>query len=114
MIRPPPRSPRTYTLFPYTTLFRSSDDVTDVGDLNLLVNVLLQALDYWPANSMLIAATNRGDLLDPAVWRRFDHVLRFKAPEHALIEHYLAEFVESEPVRANLAALLVEIGRAHV
>src|SRR3546814_11161151 len=24
MIRPPPRSTRTYTLFPYTTLFRSS------------------------------------------------------------------------------------------
>src|SRR3546814_2551482 len=25
MIRPPPRSTRTYTLFPYTTLFRSKD-----------------------------------------------------------------------------------------
>src|SRR3546814_3470096 len=25
MLRPPPRSTRTYTLFPYTTLFRSSD-----------------------------------------------------------------------------------------
>src|SRR3546814_13233098 len=25
MIRPPPRSTRTYTLFPYTTLFRSRD-----------------------------------------------------------------------------------------
>src|SRR3546814_21022772 len=27
MIRPPPRSTRTYTLFPYTTLFRSVDHV---------------------------------------------------------------------------------------
>src|SRR3546814_13383578 len=27
MIRRPPRSTRTYTLFPYTTLFRSADDV---------------------------------------------------------------------------------------
>src|SRR3546814_17336247 len=27
MIRPPPRSTRTYTLFPYTTLFRSIDTV---------------------------------------------------------------------------------------
>src|SRR3546814_9108304 len=26
MIRPPPRSTRTDTLFPYTTLFRSNDD----------------------------------------------------------------------------------------
>src|SRR3546814_7814930 len=30
MIRPPPRSTRTDTLFPYTTLFRS--DVDDAGD----------------------------------------------------------------------------------
>src|SRR3546814_1798300 len=28
MIRRPPRSTRTATLFPYTTLFRSADDVT--------------------------------------------------------------------------------------
>src|SRR3546814_20859969 len=28
MIRPPPRSTRTYTLFPYTTLFRSVDSAT--------------------------------------------------------------------------------------
>src|SRR3546814_13001503 len=32
MIRRPPRSTRTDTLFPYTTLFRSCDDLADVGD----------------------------------------------------------------------------------
>src|SRR3546814_18353841 len=33
MIRPPPRSTRTDTLFPYTTLFRSqAEDVLDVVD----------------------------------------------------------------------------------
>src|SRR3546814_9680777 len=31
MIRRPPRSTRTDTLFPYTTLFRSGDDRYDVG-----------------------------------------------------------------------------------
>src|SRR3546814_8377536 len=29
MIRLPPRSTRTYTLFPYTTLFRSQDGIPD-------------------------------------------------------------------------------------
>src|SRR3546814_20938167 len=34
MIRRPPRSTRTYTLFPYTTLFRSPDVLTDdVADI---------------------------------------------------------------------------------
>src|SRR3546814_13961270 len=31
MIRRPPRSTRTYTLFPYTTLFRSVADAGDLG-----------------------------------------------------------------------------------
>src|SRR3546814_17040472 len=31
MIRPPPRSTRTDTLFPYTTLFRSRDDALDLA-----------------------------------------------------------------------------------
>src|SRR3546814_15852448 len=35
MIRRPPRSTRTYTLFPYTTLFRSdqAEEVAEEGDL---------------------------------------------------------------------------------
>src|SRR3546814_8815225 len=32
MIRRPPRSTRTYTLFPYTTLFRSTDAATVAED----------------------------------------------------------------------------------
>src|SRR3546814_14603535 len=36
MIRRPPRSTRTDTLFPYTTLFRSSDSKT--RQLSLLIN----------------------------------------------------------------------------
>src|SRR3546814_20897016 len=32
MLRRPPRSTRTYTLFPYTTLFRSLDDAPTRGD----------------------------------------------------------------------------------
>src|SRR3546814_12481755 len=31
MIRPPPRSTRTDTLFPYTTLFRARDDALDLA-----------------------------------------------------------------------------------
>src|SRR3546814_15109265 len=33
MVRAPPRSTRTGTLFPYTTLFRSDGDALPVGDL---------------------------------------------------------------------------------
>src|SRR3546814_1243930 len=36
MIRRPPRSTRTDTLFPYTTLFRSADEAADDGSLHEL------------------------------------------------------------------------------
>src|SRR3546814_3939706 len=45
MIRRPPRSTRTDTLFPYTTLFRSlGDHVQRVASLDLVLGLLLLAL----------------------------------------------------------------------
>src|SRR3546814_6546140 len=43
MIRRPPRSIRTDTLFPYSTLFRSVAELLGQGVLQLLLIVLLQA-----------------------------------------------------------------------
>src|SRR3546814_4093073 len=46
MIRPPPRSTRTDTLFPYTTLFKAATyDVRDMIEDNLIVIALHQ--NYW-------------------------------------------------------------------
>jgi SpoVK/Ycf46/Vps4 family AAA+-type ATPase len=58
---------------------RRGDD-TEVGELKRLVTVLLQEIDHWPADRLLIAATNHGELLDPAVWRRFDVIVDFPLP----------------------------------
>src|SRR3546814_19228901 len=45
MIRRPPRSTRTDTLFPYTTLFRSPDQRIDLAVLGLLVEVDRELLE---------------------------------------------------------------------
>src|SRR3546814_3638403 len=52
MIRRPPRSTRTYTLFPYTTLFRSGWDpclsqTLPVGNLKPKVRATGQLADDW-------------------------------------------------------------------
>lgn len=57
------------------------DDGGDVGELKRLVTVILQEIDRWPSSGLMIAATNHEDLLDPAIWRRFDYVVNFPAPE---------------------------------
>ncbi|MGR3436383.1 MAG: AAA family ATPase [Shimia sp.] len=51
----------------------------DIGEAKRIVTVLLQQIDRWPSHSVLLAATNHGELLDRAVWRRFD--LRLDFPE---------------------------------
>ncbi|RQG73503.1 ATPase [Pseudomonas aeruginosa] len=59
---------------------RRSDD-SDVGELKRLVTVILQEVDEWPSSSLLLAATNHPELIDPALWRRFDLIVEFKAPD---------------------------------
>ena len=61
------------------------DDTTDVGELKRLVTVLLQEIDDWPPTGLLIAATNHADLLDPAVWRRFEMQVEFPLPTEASV-----------------------------
>jgi SpoVK/Ycf46/Vps4 family AAA+-type ATPase len=59
------------------------------------VTVLLQAVDEWPASSLLIAATNHPELLDPAVWRRFEGVVKFPNPGKDDIERLLSSVLQS-------------------
>ena len=65
----------------FDAIAKRRDDEGDVGELKRLVTVILQEVDDWPATSLLIAATNHGELLDPAIWRRFDDVLEFSLPD---------------------------------
>jgi len=58
---------------------RRNDD-SDIGELKRLVTVLLQELDLWSGKNLLIAATNHPELLDPALYRRFDETIRFPLP----------------------------------
>lgn len=119
--------PSVLLLDEFDAIAKRRDDNTEIGELKRLVTVLLQEIESWPADGLLIAATNHPDLLDPAVWRRFDLVLRFSLPELELVKdqirgifHSMSSKVSAETVDA-LAAVFVgksysdisrEIGRA--
>lgn len=74
------------------SIAKKRDDSAEVGELKRLVTVLLQELDGWPSDNLLIAATNHDELLDPAVWRRFDRIIKFPTPTPAQI----IEIINSE------------------
>lgn len=53
----------------------------DVGEIRRVLNSFLQLLEKDDSESLIIAATNHGDLLDKALFRRFDDVLDYTLPD---------------------------------
>jgi len=72
------------------------DDASEIGELKRLVTVLLQEIDDWPSTGLLIAATNHPDLLDHAVWRRFEMILDFDKPDRGQTEILIRKLLERE------------------
>jgi SpoVK/Ycf46/Vps4 family AAA+-type ATPase len=75
------------------SIAKRRDDASDVGELKRLVNVLLQEIDDWPATGLLLAATNHADLLDPAVWRRFEMRIEFPMPNERAVREAIETFI---------------------
>lgn len=81
----------------FDAIGRSRDDATEHGEIKRVVNAFLQMLDNFHERSLLIAATNFEQALDPALWRRFDEVVRFERPSVAQIEELMKKRLD--PVR---------------
>jgi SpoVK/Ycf46/Vps4 family AAA+-type ATPase len=86
------------------------DDQGEIGELKRLVTVLLQELDDWPSSGLLVAATNHGDLLDPAIWRRFEMVLDFPLPGAEAIRRYVAASLTGRIEHPNAWATALALG----
>lgn len=56
------------------------DDPNEVGEIKRVVNALLQNIDSRRLAGITIAITNHEQLLDPAIWRRFELQLRIPKP----------------------------------
>lgn len=59
----------------FDAIAKDRNSPNEHGEIQRLVNSLLQLIDQSNEQSIFIAATNHQSLLDPAIWRRFDEVL---------------------------------------
>jgi len=73
-------TPCVLLLDEFDAIAKRRDDPTEVGELKRIVNVLLKELEDWPFHSVLVAATNHPELMDPAINRRFDVVVHLPLP----------------------------------
>lgn len=77
------------------------DDDQELGELKRLVTVLLQEIDDWPEGGLLVAASNHQELLDPAVWRRFELQIQFELPSREAIRQSLQLFIDDDSALDN-------------
>lgn len=89
------------------------DDASDIGELKRLVTVLLQEIDDWPASGLLIAATNHAELLDPAVWRRFELQVGFPMPTDTEVRSAIEKFLGHSQLGADWREALALVMRGH-
>jgi SpoVK/Ycf46/Vps4 family AAA+-type ATPase len=61
----------------------------DVGEIRRVLNSFLQFLEQDESQGLVVAATNHPELLDKALFRRFDDVIGYALPDVMLIERLL-------------------------
>lgn len=75
-----PRRPGVYLFDEFDSVAKARGDSQDVGEMNRVVTAFLQLVDADMSGSLLVAATNHVELLDRAVFRRFDVIVPFDKP----------------------------------
>ena len=107
------RSPSVLLLDEFDALAKRRDDGLEIGELKRLVTVLLQEIDGWPTHGFLIAATNHPDLLDPAVWRRFDRIVEFPLPTRSELEQLICQLAPETATEFIPPRLLASLFSGH-
>lgn len=92
-------------------------DEHETGEIKRVVTSLLMQMDDLPSYTIAVAASNHSELLDRAVWRRFQIRLSLKAPTRGELTAYFQRFADSmeEPMGrtpANIAKALGAISYA--
>ncbi|MCK6685315.1 MAG: ATP-binding protein [Thermoanaerobaculia bacterium] len=92
----------------FDAIGRSRDDTTEHGEIKRVVNSFLQILDSFDGRSLVIAATNFEQVLDPALWRRFDEIIRFGRPDKPAMQSLIEKRMPPIQVAKNLVSRILE------
>lgn len=98
----------------FDAIGKERGDIHETGEIKRVVSFLLMQLDRLPSYVIAIAATNHSELLDRAVWRRFQIRIDMPPPDLARRTVLVRRFIESwgnhvkigaEEVAAGLGAI---------
>lgn len=98
-----------YLFDEFDTIGSKRSMINDVGEIRRVLNTFLQLLDDHRSDSLIITATNHKEILDGALYRRFDDVIEYQLP----LEENLTALIESKFISYELKVNnLVEITKA--
>lgn len=87
----------------FDAIGKERGDTHETGEIKRVVSFLLMQLDQLPSYVVTIAATNHAELLDRAVWRRFQMRVGFPAPTDAQIKEFLTRTITNWPDKPRLS-----------
>ena len=76
----------------FDTLGKERGDLHETGEIKRVVSSLLMQMDSLPSYVVVITATNHPELLDRAVWRRFQIRLNLPSPSRKGVFQWLERF----------------------
>ena len=87
-------------------------DENETGEIKRVVTSLLMQIDDLPSYTVVVTASNHAELLDRAVWRRFQLRLELPAPTRAQISRYLKAFAGrmDEPLGVSPEKMVQSLG----
>src|SRR5690606_2419828 len=76
----------------FDAIGKERGDTHETGEIKRVVSSLLMQVDNLPSYTVVVAATNHPELLDRAVWRRFQVRIELPAPSTEEIAAYIRRF----------------------
>lgn len=76
----------------FDTIGKERGDTQETGEIKRVVSSLLLQIDRLPSHVIVITATNHPELLDRAVWRRFQLKLKLENPSKKQIGEWIDKF----------------------
>lgn len=86
----------------FETLGKERGDTHETGEIKRVVSSLLMQIDSLPSHVTVIGATNHPELLDRAVWRRFQVRMDLPEPTRASLEKWFERFQRIHKITLSL------------
>jgi SpoVK/Ycf46/Vps4 family AAA+-type ATPase len=83
----------------FETLGKERGDTHETGEIKRVVSSLLLQIDDLPSHVTIIGATNHPELLDRAVWRRFQIRINLPMPTRASLSLWIEKFQQQHNIK---------------